>query len=79
MQKSSIWITSIHAPINGGTVWIGLAENTDGDRFNWGASPDSSGAYCFREHESGIWVREKASEALVNAVHIAIRAAIGVH
>jgi hypothetical protein len=75
MQKSSIWITSIDPPINGGTLWVGTAESTDGARYKFGTS-EYGGAYCFREDESGIWWQEKASAALVSAAQAAMRAAI---
>ena len=76
MQKSSIWITSIDPPINGGTLWCGFAESTNGDRYKWMASPEHDGACCFREDENGFLLQEKASEALVTAVQAAIRGAI---
>jgi hypothetical protein len=77
MQKSSIWITSINPPINGGTMWHGTAESTDGQRYTWAASPEhwkAEWAHCFREDPSGFWLQEKAPAAPFCAVQTAILA-----
>jgi hypothetical protein len=66
-------ITSLHPPINGGTVYLGTAERTDGHRYRWHASLEHGGCGCFREWPDGSWRHEKAPPTLSLAVQIALR------
>jgi hypothetical protein len=74
-RKPTIQITSLDPPINGGTIYHGMAESADGQRYMWHASPGHRTRSCFREDPSGFWMRDKAPPALVSAVRAALRAA----
>jgi hypothetical protein len=75
-------ITEIHEPINGGTLYSGLAVSTRGRRYEWMASRNQTISRAFREDPKEAlpdgrtcWFHITAPRALSVAVRKAVRQA----